>query len=170
MSISYKSTVHPNRWITISLLALALWLGGSLMIDGVMMPTMYATGMMSAPDFASAGYSMFWIVNRVELLLAAVVISSILLLSQAHIFKTTAGRWAIALASTLITVSLLQTYVLSPALSQMGLQLDLFASVTVPQTMTILHEGYFVLEMLKFLAGGALLAICYQQHNKAEHV
>jgi len=164
----YKSTFHPNRWVTITLLALALWLGGSLIMDGVMMPTMYATGMMSAPDFVSAGYSMFWVFNRVELLLAAVVISSILLLNQSHTFKTAAGRWAIALSSTLIAVSLLQTYVLSPALSQMGLQLDLFAAVAVPPAMTVLHEGYFVLEVLKFLAGGVLLALCYQQHN-AEH-
>jgi hypothetical protein len=164
----YKPTFHPNRWITVTLLALALWLGGSFIMDGVMMPTMYATGMMSAPDFVSAGYSMFWIFNRVELLLAAVVISSILLLNQAHIFKTMASRWAIALSGVLITVSLLQTYVLSPALSQMGLQLDLFAVAATPPAMTVLHEGYFVLEVLKFLAGGVLLVVCYQQHN-TEH-
>jgi hypothetical protein len=155
------SSFHPNRWVIVLLSALALWLGGSLLLDGVMMPSLYFTGMMAQPDFASAGYVMFWIFNRVELLFAATIITSVLLLARLHYIQATVRQWAIALSGILLGVSLLQTYIFSPAMSQMGLNLDLFTATTVPAAMTAMHEGYFVLETLKFLAGGALLVLGY---------
>ncbi|TVQ19078.1 MAG: DUF4149 domain-containing protein [Leptolyngbya sp. DLM2.Bin15] len=161
MATLSQPSFRPNRWVIVALVSLAIWLGGSIVVDMVMMPSLYLTGMMTQPDFASAGYLMFWIFNRVELLMAAVVVTSMLLLTRLQVIQATTRQWAIALASVLVSICLLETYVFSPAMSQLGLNLNLFAPATVPDAMTAMHQGYFVLEVLKFAAGGVLLALCY---------
>ena len=60
-------------WQTIVVVTLGLWLGGSLVLDWVIMPSLYLSGMMTQPGFTTAGYLIFWNFNRIELLAAAIV-------------------------------------------------------------------------------------------------
>ncbi|MDB9538566.1 hypothetical protein NWP22_00430 [Anabaenopsis tanganyikae CS-531] len=157
------STVEFKRptWETAIILALGFWLSSSLVLDWVIMPSLYLSGMMSQTDFATAGYAIFWNFNRMELLSAAVVLTGVLALSQAK------SRWnprVIVFAVMLLAVTLVDTYFLTPQMCAVGVNLNLFATTaTIPGEMNLLHGGYFFLEMLKVLAAGALLKGYWQQ-------
>jgi hypothetical protein len=46
----------------------------------------------------------------------------------------------------------------------LGLNLNLFEPVAeVPGTMNLLHQGYWVLEVIKLGAGATILGWCYRQ-------
>ncbi|UBF24906.1 DUF4149 domain-containing protein [Kovacikia minuta CCNUW1] len=152
---------RPN-WQVMILLTLAFWLSGSLILDTLIMPILYTSGMMAAPDFAAAGYSIFWVFNRIELLCAAVVLTGALILQYNQNDGGKFGGTSITLSSLLLVVALIYTYGLSPQMSALGLQLDLFNSVQeTPVLMNSLHVGYWVLEAIKLIAGGILLKLCY---------
>lgn len=151
------------QWRTVIIAALAFWLSSSLILDFVIMPTMYATGMMTAPDFATAGYSMFWIFNRVELLCAALTLTGVLVLCNLSA-ASRQYRWALPLSLSLLAISLNYTYGLTPEMGALGIHLNLFESASeVPALMNQMHEQYWVLEMLKLIAGGVLLGAYYRQ-------
>jgi hypothetical protein len=157
------STVEFKRptWETAIILALGFWLSSSLVLDWVIMPSLYLSGMMSQTDFTTAGYAIFWNFNRMELLSAAVVLTGVLALSQAK------SRWnprVIVFAVMLLAVTLVDTYFLTPQMCAVGVNLNLFATTTtIPGEMNLLHSSYFFLEMLKVLAAGTLLKGYWQQ-------
>lgn len=141
-----------KSWASVILLALGLWLGGSLIVSLVVMPTLYMAGMMAENSFTSAGYSLFWVLNRVELLCASVVLTGVLVLAQDAVISH--GRRAIALALCLLAIPLLYTYVLTPEMMALGAQLDLFSDrLSISPTMDWLHGGYWSMEILKLGLG-----------------
>jgi len=155
---------HRPRWRTIVLSALAFWLSSSLIVDLVIMPTMYAAGMMTEPNFATAGYSLFWIFNRVELLCAALVLTGVFVLCT--LSKNQQYRWAVPLALALLAISLNYTYGLTPEMGALGIHLNSFESAAeIPVLMNQMHEQYWLLEVLKLVAGGVLLGAYYKQQN-----
>lgn len=120
------------------------------------MPSMYAAGMMNEPGFATAGYSMFWLFNRFELICAALIFTGTLVMAQAGLIQS--RRMTIALAATLMVIVLACTYALVPEMSALGLQLDAVSAVrSVPAEMNLMHGLYWLLELLKLVAGGVLL-------------
>ncbi|MEM7772830.1 MAG: DUF4149 domain-containing protein [Cyanobacteria bacterium P01_A01_bin.37] len=147
-------------WQMIVLLTLAFWLGGSLLLDLVIMPGMYAAGMMAAPNFATAGYSIFWIFNRVELVCAATILTGVFALS--HYFQANQlNRWAIALAGVMLAIALVATYWLTPEMSALGIHLSESEAVeAAPVAMNLMHGGYFALDFLKVVLGSVLAGIC----------
>jgi hypothetical protein len=148
------------NWKIIVISALAFWLSGSLILDGLIMPSFYASGMMVEPNFATSGYSIFWLFNRVEILCAAVALTGILAGSAAFLSSARKG-WAIAFAVTLLSISLLYTYALTPEMSALGLQLDLFTlTPEIPEKMDQMHQGYWLLEVLKLVSTTSLISIC----------
>lgn len=155
-------------WQTLVLTALAFWLSGSFLMDVVMMPVFYASGMMIEPGFASTAYSLFWVFNRIELLCAAVTLTGALVL---YITQPTLNRFnqrSLLLASLLLCVALVCTYGLAPQMSALGLQLNLFApTLESPRLMNSLHLGYWSLEVLKLLAGGILIKLFYRAPAEA---
>jgi len=155
------ATVEFKRpiWQPAIILTLGFWLGGSLVLDWVIMPSLYLSGMMNEASFTTAGYAIFWNFNRIELLSAAIVLTGVLALSQSKRF------WhpnTIVLAIILLTISLLETYCLTPQMCAAGIHLNLFDEVTVPGTMNLFHGGYWVLETVKLLIGGILLNQCWR--------
>jgi hypothetical protein len=161
------STAEFKRpvWQTIVIFTLAFWLSSSLFLDVVIMPSLYTTGMMATPDFASAGYVIFGIFNRVELLCAGLVLSSFL--AACHTRHTFRGwnRTAVLFSLLLFAVVSLFTYILTPEMSALGLSLNLFeTSTTVPTGMNELHGSYWLLEVLKLAIGATLLSVCYRRH------
>ncbi|MEO1520071.1 MAG: DUF4149 domain-containing protein [Cyanobacteria bacterium J06633_2] len=157
-----QSSLSRLVWQMVVLLTLAFWLGGTLLLDAVIMPEMYAAGMMNAPDFASAGYSIFWVFNRLELLCAAVVLTGIFALR--HHFKSSQfKRWGLVLAALMMAIALFTTYWLTPEMSALGIHLsESEAAGAVPAAMDLMHGGYFILDFLKIAVGGTLVAICFR--------
>ncbi|MBD2462400.1 hypothetical protein H6G89_15240 [Oscillatoria sp. FACHB-1407] len=151
------SVWRSSKWQTIVFLMLAFWLSSSLLLDLVIMPQLYTAGMMSQPSFATAGYSIFWVFNRVELTCAAVILTSVLVLNRIESAVFTKA-WAIALAFGLLLIGLVYTYLLTPEMSALGLHLDLFsANQELPAGMQQMQQGYWLLELIKLSSIIALL-------------
>ncbi|QFS48622.1 hypothetical protein GXM_06116 [Nostoc sphaeroides CCNUC1] len=148
-------------WQSAIILTLGFWLSASLVLDWVIMPSLYLSGMMSQAGFTTAGYTIFWNFNRMELLSAAIVLTGALALSK------TRYHWSIGsivLSVLLLTIAVLDTYFLTPQMCAIGVQLNLFeAAAAIPSTMNILHGSYWVLEIVKLVAGGTLLSWCWQE-------
>ncbi len=162
MRISINSIANSRQaatWQTIVLLTLALWLGASLLLDLVIMPGLYAAGMMSQPGFAIAGHMIFSIFNRIELVIAALIFTGFLSLSTLH--GLTIGfsqKLGIALAGLLLAIPLVYTYIVTPEMSAQGLHLHLFETAeAIPGTLNLWHQVYGGLEVLKLGLCVALL-------------
>lgn len=166
MTAIAHSILKRPTWRTATIAALAFWLSGSLILDLVIMPSLYAAGMMNQADFATAGYSVFWIFNRIEVLCAAVVLTGALVLqnpieSAAHSGQKFVAKWSPILATLLLAIALIYTYWLTPEMSALGLQLNPFEPTTeIPAAMNQLHGSYWFLEALKLVFGGTLLRLC----------
>jgi hypothetical protein len=150
-----------RRWQNVAMGSLGLWIGGSLVLDLVVMPTLWATGMMESSGFASASYSIFWIFNRVELLCAAAALSSVWALIEVSRTTLDTKREMLASAVMLLLIALSYTFVLTPYMSGLGIDLDVFATTkSLPAEMDRLHAIYWVLEASKLGIAGLLLSKC----------
>lgn len=161
INTSRVESIRP-RWQAIVMVALIFWLSGSLIIDVVIMPSLYVSGMMTSPEFATAGNLMFWAFNRVELICAALAVTGLMVLSNLSSGLGKQSHTAIILSLVLLAIALIDTYALTPQMSALGMQLNLFDVAEVPTGMNLLHKGYFALEAVKLAVGGALLSWCYQ--------
>ncbi|MDY6939188.1 MAG: hypothetical protein SWY16_16150 [Cyanobacteriota bacterium] len=157
------SSIEVKRptWQTLVTFALALWLGGSLVLDLVVVPSLWEAGMMNQPGFASAGFMTFESFNHLELLFAGTAMTGVFWLSGTNYFAGGWRRTAIILSSMLLVIPLIYTYFLTPQMSGMGLQLDAFDPIAqMPSEMIPMHVGYWTLEVLKFVAISGLLIGC----------
>ena len=161
---SFQSPIF--NWQNIVLLGLSIWMSCSVVLDLVIMPTLYGAGLMQQNGFAAAGYSMFWIFNRIELVFAALVLTGVLALYSLIQPSGRVGKWAIALSVFLFAIPLIYTYALTPTMSALGLEFVPFdlseIHRAVPAGMNSLHRDYFGLEALKFGLAGALFVLCYR--------
>ncbi|MCU0535810.1 MAG: hypothetical protein MUD14_18125 [Hydrococcus sp. Prado102] len=157
--------LHPN-WSAVIMFALGFWLSGSLIIDFAIVPSLWVTGMMNLSGFASAGYTLFGIFNRIELLCAALVLTGFLGLRFDRLIPYSdrlQKRLSLILSGFLLFIPLVYTYFLTPQISSLGLQLNFFETInTMPAAMIYLHEGYWFLEIVKFVAGVTLLRWCFR--------
>jgi Domain of unknown function (DUF4149) len=152
------TTAAPRlNWQMIVVASVAFWLSSSILLDFVIMPSMFFTGMMVEPGFASAGYSIFWIFNRIEVLCAAAILTGAIALRITQAAKF-GGRQGALWALLLLAIALTFTYGLTPQMSALGLSLG--AESTVPALMNQLHGEYWGLELLKLAACAALLKFC----------
>ena len=162
ITTSRVESIRP-RWQAIVMVALIFWISGNVIIDLLVMPSLYVSGMMISPDFAAAGNLMFWGFNRVELICSGLVVTGLMVLSNSLSDFGKRSRTAIVLSLVLLAIALIDTYSLTPQMSALGMQLNLFDSAAeVPAGMNLLHQGYFVLEALKLAVGCTLLGWCYQ--------
>jgi hypothetical protein len=170
MNAASKPSMSPaalqlTPWHRVVLAVLGFWLSATLLLDGVVMPSLYGAGMTAQPEFASAGYSLFWVFNRVEILCGAAVLSGLLALRQGRrefgvVISGSRSRWAVGLATLLLAIALLYTYALTPALSAFGMEMSLNATTAMPAGMMPVQGLYWVLDALKLSAGMGLLALC----------
>ena len=145
-------------WQTVATLTLGFWLSACLLLDAVIMPSLYASGMMVQSDFASAGYTIFSVFNRIELVCAALVLTGILTTLGMQKDGEHRNKIAIIFSMILMAVALVDTYGLTPQMSALGMQLNLFETgAEVPAAMNQMHAGYWLLEMLKLAAGTIVL-------------
>ncbi|NEP81172.1 MAG: DUF4149 domain-containing protein [Okeania sp. SIO3C4] len=166
------ATISPNlesnqkRWQTIVCLTLGFWLSACIILDVVIMPSMYASGMMNTSDFTAAGSIMFSLFNRIELICASLGLTGLLVLSATPNNFIKKSKTAIIFSIALLAIALIDTYGLTPQMTALGINLNLFESVNeVPLAMNQMHGGYWLLEIIKLVVGGTLLGWCYQQKN-----
>jgi hypothetical protein len=165
-AITSKVASTGQRWQAIVMVALIFWLSGSLILDLVIMPSLYVAGMMDSSGFAAAGNLMFWGFNRIELICAASAATGLMVLSNVTDGSNKRSRTAILLSLILLAIALIDTYALTPQMSALGIQLNLFEPTTeVPSGMNLLHQSYFGLEVLKLALCGTLLSWCYRDRN-----
>ena len=162
MNVS-ESNLRLINWSIVVMFALGFWLSSSLLIDAVIIPGLMAAGMMLQSGFASAGFLIFGIFNRIELLCAALVLTGVLIFRRHHYFHAHQQNWSMLLAGILLAIALVYTYILTPQISSLGLNLDLFVpAIARSNGMAFLHEAYWGLEVVKFLVGATLLRWCYR--------
>jgi len=150
--------VKQSGWQTGLVFVLAFWLSGIFLLDGLVMPSLYFSGMMTEPGFAVAGYSLFWLFNRLELVCAAMILTGVLGLRYTRHPWHRPGQVSWILATLLLAIALIETYTLTPNMSALGLQLDYFTAVAkIPVNMELLHIGYWLLDLLKLGAGSILV-------------
>jgi hypothetical protein len=171
-----KLGLKSSTWQNILLMSLLFWLSSSLLLDFVIMPSLYASGMMVDPQFPAAGYSLFWIFNRLELLCGAVILTSLLVRWQGNESQQPAASQTlfqrrnvpIAIALVLLAIAGIYTYFLAPEMSSLGLQLHPFDGITeFPAAMDQLHGEYGLLEIVKLLCAGTLLKFALQDRPSA---
>jgi hypothetical protein len=156
--------IKRSAWQTTIMFTVAFWLSSSLILDLVIMPSLYATGMMTQTGFATAGYTLFWIFNRIELLCAAIVLTGFLAIRGVPSYTTQLKRWPIVLSLLLLAIVLIYTYLLTPEMSALGMQLNLFdPSHGTPANMAQMQLGYWFLEALKLTIGATLVGFCYRR-------
>ena len=157
-------TLKQLSWPTIVMFTLGFWLSGSLILDSVIIPSLLAAGMMAESGFASASYLLFSIFNHIELVCGALVLTGFLILNHNRVISPTKERLSVFLAVLLLTIAIMYTYIFTPYLSGLGLQLNLFDSTTtMPTAMVYMHGGYWLLEVIKLVSCATLLSWCYRQ-------
>ena len=167
MDAAFSVGLKRPAWQTIVMFALGFWLSSSLLLDLVIMPGLSASGMMSQASAATAGYSIFWIYNRIELLCAALVLASLLALRGTSNLYRQVRRWSILLSVLLLAIAIIYTYIMTPQMSALALQLNLLEPATgMPAGMLPMLEGYWVLEAIKLAVGAMLLGWCYHDSRK----
>lgn len=158
--------LNRHKWQTIVIFTLGFWLSACLILDFAIIPSLYAAGMMAEPSFAAAGYTIFWIFNRLELVCAALAMTGVLVLWNTHQVLGNHVRKAIILSTLLLILTLVDTYILTPYMSGLGIQLNLFErAVEVAGGMNQMHAVYLGLEIIKIAAAGWLLNLCYRQQE-----
>jgi uncharacterized membrane protein len=163
MNAVFGSGIKQPAWQTIAMFAVGFWLSGSLIVDFALMPALSSAGMMNQASFATAGYSIFWIFNRIELLCAALVLVSLLALRGTSQLYHNVRRWSIFLSVLLLAIAIIYTYILTPQMSALALQLNLFEPATgMPEGMLPMQGAYWLLEAIKFVAATAVLSWCYR--------
>ncbi len=167
MDAAFGVGLKRTTWQTIAMLALGFWLSGSLLLDFVIMPGLSAAGVMSQANAATTGYSLFWIYNRIELLCAALVLASLLALRGTSNIYHHVRRWSIFLGLLLLAIALIYTYIMTPQMSALAIQLNLLEPVTgMPRGMLPMLEEYWVLEVIKLATGITLFGWCYRDSRK----
>lgn len=149
-------------WRNTIALALSLWLGGTLFLDLVVMPSMFASGMMLEPGFASTGYLLFHNFNCVEVLLAALTLTGLLAWNYSAHLHLLQSKTTLIFTVLLFLIPFACLYGLSPWISSMSLPLDLFNTTQFPEGMFPLQGLYWFLESLKLAAIVTLLGVCYR--------
>lgn len=143
---------------------LGFWLSSSFLLDLVIVPTLFATGMMADTGFISAGYVLFSIFNRIELVCAALVLTGFLAFCFDHRLSPRQEMLSMVIASGLLNISLIYTYLITPQISGMGLEMEAIAATgSMPVGMMEWHGLYWGLEILKFVLGATLLRWCYRR-------
>lgn len=164
------SAPQRSGWQTVLVLVLAFWFSGSLLLDALVMPTLYAAGMMTEPGFASAGYSLFWLFNRIELLCAAISLTCVLILRYTRHPWQRPGQMTVLMAVLLVAIAAIETYALTPSMSALGLQLNWFTTQSAPAQMNGLHLSYWVLDLIKLGTAALLLWFYDRQANPVSQV
>jgi hypothetical protein len=158
VSSSYNFNAGEKKlpWQTIICLVLAFWLSSCILLDLVIIPSLFMSGVMSEGIFAPMGNMIFSLFNRIELVAAAVVLTGLFVMRKTA--EININSTILISASFLLAIALTDTYIFTPQLSALGANLDLFTNKsTMCVGMTQMHIAFWVLETTKLFIAGSLL-------------
>ena len=148
---------QSSQWHLATIVAIGFWMSSSLLLDFLVMPSLYWSGMMEQAGFATAGYSLFSIFNRLEILCGVVILCGFLLKQKLPQIEREAFFRNIPLAAMGVAIALIFTYILSPQMSALGLNLQGSEVTSIPPAMGQMHLLYWSLETAKLMILGVLL-------------
>jgi hypothetical protein len=151
-----KAPLHwqDSAWHRILPMVLMFWLSASLVLDFLVMPVMYTSGMMEESHFVLAGQALFGAFNRMEMVLAAVVCVGFWIKQQTPEVERESVFRNLPIASLLLGITLVCTYFVTPTMSGLGFMEE--ATGIIPPEMNTMHSFYWILECVK-LAGISVL-------------
>lgn len=149
MQIQFPQS-EQSSWTKYLFYVLLSWLAAGLLLDFVVMPSLYVAGMMTSSDFAGAGYVLFGLFNHCEVMAGAVVLTGVLVLLSEGVFDYYNRLATVIKGLTLLTIALFYTYCLTPAMSALALSLDGSELIEVTRAMNVLQVEYWALEVIKF--------------------
>jgi hypothetical protein len=185
MAHTYVAKNNGQTWLTAIAAVLGFWLSATLLIDFTIMPSMYFSGMMSTSNFGAAGYTLFSVFNRIELLCGAAALSVGLWLWQSDILDRK-QKIEIGVSSILLLlIALCYTFILTPQMGGLSIDLNMMdtASIAngglenlqmhstisdVPPGMNQMHVLYWGLEALKITLLATVLGTTYRRLVSAE--
>ena len=142
---------------------LALWFGGSVLLDFVVMPALYVTGMMDATNFASAGESLFLTFNNLEIILGAIALAAVFAHRQEPDMEAHRSLGGVGLPLAILGIAFVYRYWLTPQMAGMGASLDLLnPDIAMSADMMTMHASYWLLEGLKLTGVAVLLNRCFR--------
>lgn len=151
------------NWQAMAMFALGFWLSASFVLDGLIIPGLFSAGMMESSGFASASYLIFGTFNHVELLCAAIVLASSLVLNYRNNLSVIKLDKSIVIAGFLMAIAMCYTYILTPQMSALGMNLEVFNNQELlTNSMMTMHFVYWVLEASKLILGTILLSKLYR--------
>ncbi|MGY6530391.1 MAG: hypothetical protein ACXITR_10730 [Cyanobacterium sp.] len=162
MNILSRVINKDLNWNAIILSTLAFWFCSSLFLDFILIPSLSVSGMMNDGGFANVGFLIFGVFNRIEVICAALILTVSLVFYFNHQFPENKQTIFLVFANLLLLIALAYTYIFIPHMSAWGLSINQFSATTeMPHQMISWHEGYWVLEAIKYLLVGNLLRWCY---------
>ncbi len=141
---------------------LSIWLGGSVLLDFVVMPTLYKSGMMTGSSFASAAEALFSTFNSLEMLMGAIVLAAMMSRRHDRQLEAHMSLGGLALPIGLLLISLVYRYWLTPQIGGLGVQDWLNPAGELPAAMLMMQAGYWLLETVKLGICGILLNRCFR--------
>ena len=151
-----KAPLHwqDSTWHRVVPIVLIFWLSASLVLDFLVMPVLYTSGMMAESHFVLAGQALFGAFNRMEMVLAALVCVGFWVKQEMPISERESPFRNLPIAFLLLGIALLCTYFVTPTMSGLGFIEE--STGIVPEQMTTMHSVYWMIESVK-LAGIAVL-------------
>ena len=167
MNAVFNRSWSVERWLAIAMLALGFWLSSSVIFDVIILPSLAAAGMTAQPEFASTGYILFGVFNRLELLCGGVVTVAIAAASYQASWPQRDWRPVALVVALLLTIAAAYTYWLAPTMSALDAPLTWLAPSPEPMTGPMLQMQwlYWLLDSLKLALSGWLLYWC--GHHRA---
>jgi len=172
MMLSQPTTVR-TAWTPWVLAIAGFWLSSNLVLDFLVMPVMYVSGMAADTSFPAAGYSLFWSFNRMELLCAAVILTGVLALrhrpQEFEVCRSGSRcRWALVFGAVLLGLTLVDTYVLTPEMGALAFTLEASGQAALTPVMAGMHSLYWMFEVGKLVCLGGLGWLCLSDLRSTE--
>ncbi len=180
MANIYIAKSNHQTWLTAATAVVGFWLSASLLLDFIIMPSMYMSGMMTSSSFGIVGYTLFSAFNRMELVCGAATLCLGLWLWQSTLLDRQQKIEVGISSAILLAIALSYTFILTPQMGGLSVDLNVLDSAalvnggledlqmhsTIPQVpagMNQMHLIYWGLEALKITLMGTVLGLAYRQ-------
>ncbi len=180
MANIYIAKNSNKTWLTAAAAVVGFWLSASLLLDFIIMPSLYMSGMMTSSGFGIVGYTLFSVFNRLELFCGAATLCMGLWLWQSSTLDRKQKIEVGFSGALLLAIAICYTFILTPQMSGLSVDLNMLDSVAlsnggledlqmystipqVPAAMNQMHVIYWGLESLKIVLMSTVLGLAYRQ-------
>jgi hypothetical protein len=180
MANIYIAKNSNQTWLTVAAAVVGFWLSASLLLDFVIMPSLYMSGMMTSSGFGIVGYTLFSIFNRLELFCGAATLCMGLWLWQSTLLDRQQKIEVGCASALLLAIAMIYTFILTPQMSGLSIDLNMLDTIAlsnggledlqmystipqVPTAMNQMHVIYWGLESLKIVLMSTVLGLAYRQ-------